>query len=128
MNLRLVNKYIRSGVDHPFGKQLVANRTIFPTFSSVARFLALLEWDPDLVRYVREVTLVGEGFRMHEHGYDWAWERLVDAEGVQPTEKDKKIMEWANDEHIKEMALNGSYVNGGNYRTMLGKYLLPFLW
>jgi hypothetical protein len=125
LNLRLVNKKFRYAVAPHFGKHLVVKRAIFPTFSSIVSFIALLIADPIAAMYVREVTLVREGLRMHEHGCEWAWERMMDAEGVRPTKKDKKLIEWASDEHVKELTTHGAFVNGGGYRTMLGKYSLP---
>jgi hypothetical protein len=106
-----------------FGKAMVANRTVFPTFSSVLHFIGLIRDNPELVRHVRSVTVVGEGLRMPEYGYDWAWDRLMEAEGVHGvllSKKDKKLIEWANDEHVKEVVTNGAFVNGGGYRIMLG--------
>ncbi|KNG46769.1 hypothetical protein DDE82_006072 [Stemphylium lycopersici] len=119
-NLRLCSKRFRFAVKIIFGKDLVDNTTIFPTFSSVAAFLALLLVEPTFPAKVCSLTLVGEAPRMHEYGYEWAWEQMQDEEGVViSTANDWYVKDYINHKHAEWCHANEAFCYGGGYRTML---------
>jgi hypothetical protein len=119
---RLVSPIFNYAAKIHFGKAMVCNRTMFPTYISIGTFISLLKHNAYLTGYIRSVTLVGEALRMHEVGYAFAWDRVGDKEDVWFTDKDIAIMRCVKEEMMREVAINGSFCNGGGYRTMLGKY------
>jgi hypothetical protein len=122
ISMRMVNKRFFFAVKPLFGKVIVQNRTIFPTFNSVAAFIALLDSNPALPVHVRSITLVAEGLKEHEYGPSWAWEILMDRERFYFADGDHDIINYVNYEHTKAVASNTSFLIGGGYRTMLSKY------
>jgi hypothetical protein len=122
MSFRLVSTIFNCAAQIHFSKAMVCNRTLFPTYKSIGTFISLLKHNSYLAGYIRSVTLVGEALRMHEVGYAFAWDRVGDQEDVWFTDKDIAIMRCVKEEMMREVAINGSFCNGGVYRTMLGKY------
>jgi hypothetical protein len=124
-NVRLVSRDFKYAVDYHYGKIMVADCTIFPTFASIERWLDFFRLHPGWAGLARTVTLVGEGLREHEHGGDWAWERLTDAERVYPTADDWAIINTVMDEFEEYIDKDGGFCYGGDYRIKIGK--LPTL-
>lgn len=80
--------------------------------------LAAVE-DPEVVRYVRSITLLAEALKEHEYGYSWAWEDLQIWADLCPTNMDYKIMRSIDDAHAQDVEENGDFIISGEYRTML---------
>lgn len=115
-NLRLLNKQYAQATSGVF----LRNLTIYPRFTSVARFLTLLIDSPTLSRCARELTLVMDGMKMPEYGYPWAWEDLQNWENIDFTGQDIRLINAINDDHARDLAATASFTNSGGYRTMLG--------
>lgn len=119
-NLRLVNKHFARATTGTFFRSLLQDRVIYPRYESVGRFVALLVRFPALGPSVRYLTLVTDGMKMPEYGYMWAWEDLQNWENVDFTAEDLHLMGEISNDHVGDMALTNSFINGGGYRTMLG--------
>jgi hypothetical protein len=122
LNMRLVNKKMCGAMSYVFKVAIADNRTIFPRYVSLAAFFLLLNSEPCLSLLVRSVTLVEEGLKEHEYGHNWAWERKGDMEGLCMTRDDFNILNQIEVEHLQARDLDQSFINGGGYRVMLGKY------
>ena len=123
--LRYTSKRFRYGVKTIFGKELVNAQTVFPTYVSVASFLALLRCESFFPGMVDTVTLVGEAPRIHEHGSDWAWERLEDSERAVVTPGDRMLQRGINAAHAAWCSVNDDFCYSGGYRILLSKSSSP---
>ncbi|XP_014558219.1 hypothetical protein COCVIDRAFT_36419 [Bipolaris victoriae FI3] len=119
-NLRQTSKRFRFAAKSLFGKRLVNSRTIYPTYSSLSSFLALLLVDPSYPHLVRTLSLVSEHAAPNAYGYDWAWEELQNREQTGPTTRvDRVIKQSIEMRHERWCASSASFVFGGGYRDML---------
>jgi len=63
--------------------------------------------------------LVAEGLKVHEYGYDWAWEDIQHWENAVFNDNDYQLIGDINAAHAGDITTNSFIVNGG-YRIMLG--------
>jgi hypothetical protein len=84
--------------------------------------LATLQ-DTTVAAHVHNITLLAEGLKEHEYGYDWAWEDLQIWGNFAFTSKDTQIMYEINAFHAEDVITNGDFVIAGEYRTMLTNLL-----
>lgn len=118
--MRLVNKRFARATSATFVRSLAWDRTIYPRYSSVARFIACLVRFPGMSETVKDLTLVGEAMKPGEYGYAWAWEDLQNWENVDFTDADVAIINEINAAHAHDCASSSTFINSGGYRTMLG--------
>jgi hypothetical protein len=122
-NMRLVSKRFARATASTFVRSLAWDRTITPRYDSAARFLAFLVRFPQLRNEVRDITLVSEGLKKHEYGYEWAWEDFQHWENVDATDADLRIIRDINYAHARDIRKTGRFINAGRYRVMLGLVL-----
>jgi hypothetical protein len=96
---------------------------MYPRYDSVARFLSFLVRFPALQFHVRNLTLVAEGMKVHEYGYDWAWEDLQNWENVVFNNNDFRLVNEINAAHAEDLFTTNSFIFDGGYRIMLGLVL-----
>lgn len=118
-NMRLAGRRFCNAVRPSFLKAMVDDRTIYPRYEGFRSFLAILGMYSLLAGYVRKITLVAEGMRANEFGYMWAWENIRNLEDLEFEDKDCAVIVKVNRAHADDIALNGPFVNGGGYRSML---------
>ena len=124
-NMRLVSKRFHNGVQPAFFKIVANCQVIYPRYASFRDFLLLINSSHVLPHYVRKIVLVTEGLKEHEYGYEWAWEDLADFENVNFTDNDIDIINAVNEAHSNDIAINGPFLTGGGYRSMLSKLQHP---
>ncbi|EUC42392.1 hypothetical protein COCMIDRAFT_39561 [Bipolaris oryzae ATCC 44560] len=117
--LRQTSKRFRFAAKSLFGKRLVNSRTLYPTYTSLSSFLALLLIDPSYPHLVRTLSLVSEHAAPNPYGYDWAWEELQNRERTGPTRVDRIIKQRIEMHHERWCASSAAFVFGGGYRDML---------
>jgi len=120
---RLTCKAISEAISPLFRKRIIGDRTVYPTHASFQEFFTLLNLTDAMGSYVHKITLVTEGLKEHEYGYNWGWENLQNFEDLYFTSQDLDIINSTNQLHANEINLNGAFVNGGGYRTTLGLLL-----
>lgn len=81
-------------------------------------FLAAIE-DTKVGAHVQSITLLAEGLKEHEYGYEWAWEDLQIWGGLEFRKKDVEIMNEINASHAEDVITNGDLIIAGEYRDML---------
>ncbi|KAF1850634.1 uncharacterized protein K460DRAFT_361390 [Cucurbitaria berberidis CBS 394.84] len=118
-NFRMINKRYSQCLETTFFKALADSPIIYARYASFNNFLNLLNFNPVLRQYVHNIVLVGEALREHEYGYAWAWENVTDCEVANIMDEDINIMNTVDQAHAADLTLNGPFVNGGGYRTML---------
>ncbi|KAF2820986.1 hypothetical protein CC86DRAFT_459210 [Ophiobolus disseminans] len=119
-NMRLVSRHFAGAASHTWVCSLASGRTLQPKLVKLARFLSLLVRFPALRVRVLDLTLMAEVLRVHEYGYNWAWEQLQDSEQVDFTEEDMDIIHKVNTAHAEVVrAADNSFIYTGAYRTML---------
>lgn len=120
-SLRQTSKRFRFAAKSLFGKRLVNSRTLYPTYTSLSSFLALLLVDPAYPHLVRNLSLVSEHAAPNPYGYDWAWEELQNKERTVATRVDRVIKKSIEMRHERWCASSATFVFGGGYRDMLSK-------
>ncbi|KAH7562795.1 hypothetical protein BM1_02315 [Bipolaris maydis] len=118
-SLRQTSKRFRFAAKSLFGKRLVNSRTLYPTYTSLSSFLALLLVDPAYPHLVRNLSLVSEHAAPNPYGYDWAWEELQNKERTVATRVDRVIKKSIEMRHERWCASSATFVFGGGYRDML---------
>lgn len=124
-SLRQTSKRFRFAAKSLFGKRLVNSRTLYPTYTSLSSFLALLLVDPSYPHLVRTLSLVSEHAEPNAYGYDWAWEELQNKERTGATRVDRVIKKCIEMRHERWCASSAAFVFGGGYRDMLSKFFSP---
>lgn len=81
-------------------------------------FLTALQ-DTTVAGHVHNITLLAEGLKEHEYGYDWAWEDLQIWGNLKLRNKDIQIMHEINASHAEDVVTNGDFVITGEYCGML---------
>jgi len=81
-------------------------------------FLAAVQ-DATVAGHVQNITLLAEGLKQHEYGYEWAWEDLQIWASLKFRTKDNQIMHEINVSHAEDVITNGDFVIAGEYRSML---------
>jgi hypothetical protein len=121
-NFRLTSMMLTE-VEAPwFFRLLTKGRTIYSKYACMAHFLGMLRAFSayHLGSRVTGLSLVSEGLRMHEYGPDWAWEEMSLRDDVDITMNDQQIISKINSDHADEVYVNGAFITGGGYRSMLG--------
>ncbi|KAF2996833.1 hypothetical protein E8E13_003331 [Curvularia kusanoi] len=96
----------------------LSDSTVFPANVSMVNFLKHLK-NPDIAKYVRELTILAEGLSEHIHGYAWAWEDLLLDMGVPVEDEDVNLINRINDIHHDDSLLDDAFHASGIYRNML---------
>ncbi|USP75553.1 uncharacterized protein yc1106_02827 [Curvularia clavata] len=117
--MRLVCKQFRYATNIIFGKALVTNRTLYPTYASVSHFLNMLLSDRDWAPLVQTITLVSDAPRVNEHGASWAWDVMEGQHAFNPNTKDRAVKHFLNAEHKMFCRDNDFFITTGGYRTLL---------
>lgn len=126
-NMRLACKDFRYATNVIFGKALVANRTLYPTYDSLSLYLNMLHCDPAWCPLVETITLVSDAPRIHEHGSHWAWDITEHLQSVNANRQDRVIKHFLTTEHKKFCHYNNLFITTGGYRTLLSKYISNFV-
>jgi hypothetical protein len=111
-----------SAVQQPwFFCMLKKHRNIYSRYASMAHFLGMLR---DFAEYglgkeISSLSLVSEGLRFNEYGYEWAWEQMASEDDVTITWTDEDVMDKINIDHYAEVNNNGAFLTGGGFRSML---------
>ncbi|CAO2653618.1 Nn.00g030290.m01.CDS01 [Neocucurbitaria sp. VM-36] len=116
-NMRLVNQRFYVAGHEAFSQAIGNCQVIYPRYDCIKKFLSLINLKYVLPSHVRKITLVSEGLREHEYGYGWAWEYYADVHRW--TQSDMDIMHYVDDAHANDLALNGTFLLSGRYRSML---------
>lgn len=75
--------------------------------------------DEEVAKYVRNVTVLAEGLKEHEYGYQWAWEDLQIWADLKFTDDDLDTINKINISHADDVAMNSNFITAGRYRSTL---------
>ncbi|KAF1927055.1 uncharacterized protein M421DRAFT_422289 [Didymella exigua CBS 183.55] len=117
VNFSFASHRFRRATIHVQG-QRIDNITVYPRLACMKALLGAVQ-DEMAGKYVRNITLLAEGLKEHEFGYDWAWEDLQIWGGLEFCNEDVKIINMINAAHSDDVMANGDFIISGEYRTML---------
>lgn len=121
--LSLTSKRFRVDIRDHYWKMLAQDKTVYPTRDSVANFISLITEIRTRGKGIHKITLVNQWLKEHEYGYNWAWEDLQNVENFHYTSQDLHLIHHINQLHADAIRANGHFINGGNYRLLLGELL-----
>jgi hypothetical protein len=100
---------------------LTKHKNIYSRYASMAHFLAMLRGFAEygLGAGFASLSLVSDGLRINEYGYEWAWEQMALEDDVIITRADEDVMDKINTDHYNEVNNNGAFLTGGGFRSML---------
>ena len=117
-NFRLASRRFRAATKHAMGKRISNKITVYPRHAYMKSLLAEVQ-DSEVADCVRNITLLAEGLKEHEYGYQWAWEDLQIWSDLMFTQNDIKTINNINAAHADDLAVNGDFLTAGRYRSML---------
>ncbi|KAJ4985084.1 hypothetical protein SVAN01_09455 [Stagonosporopsis vannaccii] len=117
LNFGLACKAFTPAMRYALGKH-INDMTVYPRFARMKALLEAVE-DPKVAHFVRTITLLAEGLKVHEYGYAWAWEDLQILAELNPTDKDFSIMRTIDAAHAQALNEDGNFIISGMYRKML---------
>ncbi|KAH9871178.1 hypothetical protein J1614_006754 [Plenodomus biglobosus] len=124
VNLRSVDKWFCYAVHMAFVKAVVDGRVLYPRYGSFSEILSLLGDNFTMGMHVSKIIIVSEGLKIHEYGYEWAWERLQFKEDALAwNEADMNIIKDINHIHYQDIKAKSCFTDGGGYRATLTKLL-----
>lgn len=107
------------------GKRISDKITVYPRYASMKALLKVSQ-DEEVANFVRNITLLAEGLKEHEHGYEWAWEDLQIWGNLKFTDNDIKTINDLIVAHADDVIVNGDFIITGQYRSMLAALLKRF--